>query len=660
MPRRSAAQIGSEFEDYCRRFLAELGFENVNGGNQFRIGEQIDACGGFEETLVIVEATTTTATRKGKPLLDEIKLIRGKASNIGAELKQNPLYSRYKNVKYVLAVNFDARDEDHKEANKQPRVYLWDRSFMDYYKELLSRIGQKALYNLLGEIEIHPSEHKPISLPSFRVVVQSTPHYLFFVSPNELLKWAYVARRELGREKFYQRLVEKRRIAKISDYVNSGHYFPNSVIVAFNVDPTFDPLPIQKVDGLNVPSGLEFGKLSFPRTFRSCWIVDGQHRLYGMSKSAAGDTFIPVVALQNLPIEKQAALFLDINKHQKPVAPDLVWDLEGEMRPTTRDGIVSRIAKRLNERGPMKGRVYIPLSGMKRRGQINLAGLCSAIKKHILSRRVLAQEIGDPLFTNDHDRLVESASHYLSSCLEIVDRDAAQWQKEGFWFGNAGVAILMSIAERILIRTRKVPSDVELTKYFDPAIEHLERYAEPRKLKSLKQRCNSEGGRDEVADEFARAIRRSLGDSQFAEDVPEHSGEQRIKRVERGLAELLARVLGTNDSEWFRHRVPQDIQDRVKEVRKRDRLGSGRIQEYLTLGQIGQIVGRKDNWADLEATLVSDAGFNDREDVQSGFSTINRLRGRIAHGRASLSEADESLLDGFLQKFERAIESNSE
>lgn len=125
------------------------------------------------------------------------------------------------------------------------------------------------------------------------------------------------------------------------------------------------------------------------------------------------------------------------------------------------------------------------------------------------------------------------------------------------------------------------------------------------------------------------------------------------------VAELLAKVLGTNDSEWFRHRVPEEIQARVKETKSKDRSGSGRIEEYLTLGQIGQIVGRQDNWADQEATLVKVPGFNDREDVQSGFSTINRLRGRIAHGRASLSEADVSLLNGFLQKFEKAIESPS-
>ena len=73
---------------------------------------------------------------------------------------------------------------------------------------------------------------------------------------------------------------------------------------------------------------MEFGCLSFPGTFRSCWIIDGQHRLYGLSRSTTKNLIMPFIALEGTKLPDQAKLFLDINKNQKPVPPDLVWDLE--------------------------------------------------------------------------------------------------------------------------------------------------------------------------------------------------------------------------------------------------------------------------------------------------------------------------------------------
>ena len=41
-------------------------------------------------------------------------------------------------------------------------------------------------------------------------------------------------------------------------------------------------------------------------------------------------------------------MFLDINENQKPVSPDLVWDLRGTLTPKEPKGIISRIVKELD------------------------------------------------------------------------------------------------------------------------------------------------------------------------------------------------------------------------------------------------------------------------------------------------------------------------
>ena len=68
---------------------------------------------------------------------------------------------------------------------------------------------------------------------------------------------------------------------------------------------------------------------------------------------------MPVVAFQDLPIEDQCRIFLDINKYQKPVPPDLVWDLNGVMLKPEEEGIISNTVKQMNADGPLRFMVYI-------------------------------------------------------------------------------------------------------------------------------------------------------------------------------------------------------------------------------------------------------------------------------------------------------------
>lgn len=650
MPRRPASAIAEEFEAGVRAFLERCAFDDVNGGRGFRLGEQIDALAGFEDTLIIIECTT--GSRAGKPLLDEIKLLRGKMTSIQRAAEDNEVYQKYTEFRYAIAVNFDVRSVDEEEARKEPTVSIWDRTYLEYYADLFRKIGTFAKFNLLGELDIRPRVTHSVQVPSFKIAAESTTAYLFYADPREILKWAYVARREIGREKYYQRLVEAGRLKRIADYIDQGGYFPNAAIVAFNVQPEFKRFAEVREHFPQWTQGVEFGSLSFPATFRSCWIVDGQHRLYGMAKALNPTTaLMPIVALEGATVEDQAQLFLDINKTQKPVPSDLVWDLEGEMRPNSREGIISRVAKALNEEGPLAERIYVPLEGPHKHGQLKLSGICSAIRKRRITDRVLEHKFENPLYEEDAARLVRRTSHALNSSLQAADQVFDEWQKEGFWFQNTGIAIFMALYERILSHCKHVPSETELRTYLGPVKGHMERYRGSEQMKGLRQRCNSEGGRDEVAAELVRAIRRQTEEPDFAEDVPEFEFERRIRAVERGLGHLIAEKLSSAAMNWFKERVPAGIQTRVKALMQRDKSAGGAAQDYLTLGEIAIVVLRQDNWSVLEPDFTS-AGFGTAQEVDFAFSTINKLRGRLTHGRAELGEADELLLNGFLRKFE--------
>jgi DNA sulfur modification protein DndB len=73
--------------------------------------------------------------------------------------------------------------------------------------------------------------------------------------------------------------------------------------------------------------------LHLPKRYRSCWIIDGQHRLFGYSKAdkeKVKNRTVPVVAFHNLPQDVQSRMFVDINHKQVKVPANLLGQIMQE------------------------------------------------------------------------------------------------------------------------------------------------------------------------------------------------------------------------------------------------------------------------------------------------------------------------------------------
>lgn len=108
-------------------------------------------------------------------------------------------------------------------------------------------------------------------------------YYSFSIEPEKLLKIGYVLHRNEANSSMkptYQRIIKKKRLNEVREFINNGGYFPNSIIISLDTEGkglVFDQAS-QKID--NTISRI--GILHIPKKYRSAYIIDGQHRLYIM------------------------------------------------------------------------------------------------------------------------------------------------------------------------------------------------------------------------------------------------------------------------------------------------------------------------------------------------------------------------------------------
>lgn len=673
-------KLATEFENYVKNFLVKLGFLDVDGARDtFRINEiQVDACGGFDETLLIVECCMAMEL-KGKSLKSKINEFRGKSAIIEKGIEEHPKYGKYGNVRYILATrNIEVKRDDIVYANEyKPRIYLWDENFMEYYEDLFGKIGKYAKFNTLGEIGIRPSQQNPISVPAFMTSMGGRIMYSFVMDPKDLLEISYVARREMRDERYYQRILRKDRIEKIADYIEDNKPLPNSLIIAFNEDfkklVKFDA--IKKGDKVSLTEwpypGISYGILTFPKDYRSCWIIDGQHRLYAFAHSEKS-YHMPIVAFHDLPTEEQCRIFLDINRFQKPVPPDLVWDLNGMMLETEEEGIISNSVKRMNKDGPLKYKIYIPSSGIKAkraRKLLKLSGVCISIKRNGLASRITASGVANPFHSDDHEESVKKVSDGLNEFFVCVKNKLKEdWDKgsKGFVLSNAGIAIMISLLERIIWRTvkssKKSPNIIDYSKYLEPVHKYmLDHYSSESDIKKLQLGITSEGGRHLFLGELIKHIARELGDEEFAIGMELYPTSEIVK-IEGKLKEVTKIVLGKGETgDWFKVKVeaidPGMYNRALKNAKKDGNISLDQAYLGLTFGDCLSIISK---YSYLFNNVLWGPGkeFRERVEFEVALKHISRIRATQSHYTgANLQPSDWQLFDIYMKKATNCLDS---
>lgn len=161
-----------------------------------------------------------------------------------------------------------------------------------------------------------------------RTAQDTVPFFVFHARAKDIKQWVGVRRVEDYPEGTQRVLLPPRRKA-ITRFLgaDSLNTIPNSILLAFEPNSaTFSSLGseishcLPKTNILNgCEEQLDWGILQFsfspetPDHLKPALIVDGQHRLYGISDFSQEDLPLLVVSLINAPLQEQAFQFVVIN-----------------------------------------------------------------------------------------------------------------------------------------------------------------------------------------------------------------------------------------------------------------------------------------------------------------------------------------------------------
>ena len=400
----------------------------------------VDLIAMDDETCLFVDCYAIEEKTNARTFGTEINSIKNSLGPLISDIR-----SKYgdKKFKYILVTyNYCLNDLDLK-LLEQSNIIQFDEENISYYNSLVEHLGTAARYQLLGSIFSKATiKGMDSKIPAIEGRMGNLTYYSFLIEPERLLKIGYVLHKtkaHMDQMPTYQRLIKKDRLKKIREFVNNGGYFPNSLIVSID---TKDKLKFEKAPQNFQTEHATIGTLYLPREYKTAYIIDGQHRLYGYSESkfAEKDT-IPVIAFVNLDKDNQLKMFMDINENQKPVSKtlrnilniDLNWNSDNLSK--RREAVILHICQELGEKAdsPLFGRVLTGEDAITEKRCITIEYLKSALEKtcffnkynkknEIIERGLLDKE--------DSEMTYKVVYAYLRNCLQVIaDMCDDEWNK---------------------------------------------------------------------------------------------------------------------------------------------------------------------------------------------------------------------------------------
>lgn len=495
------------FEDRVWATLARLQFKHLNRDRWFKLEygaspnqtQQIDVFAADEEVILLVECKSTETIRSGQ-FKKEIEAISGQREGILRRVKQE--YPHHK-VKFILATNNYTVSDQIAGRIKDADIFHVTEDTIEYYLTLADHLGAAAKYQLLGALFAGTKiPNLEPTVPAIRGSMGGYTYYSFAIEPARLLKMSYVLHRNQANSALmptYQRLIKKSRLKKVAGFVETGGFFPNSIIL--NVETKREKGNL-KFDLAPKSSGeAKIGLVHLPQTYRAAYVIDGQHRLYGYANSDRADTdLIPVVAFVDLPRDEQVRLFMQINENQQAVPKNLRNTLNSDLLWGSDDytqrakALRLRIAQHLGEQktSPLFDRVIIGENAKSNTRCITIDAIDNGLSRGNLIGSFVktgAKSVGT-FYAGGNQATADVLIPFLEAAFGVLREGLpAQWQlggaEGGFVFMNNGIQaflrILSDIVDNVMLDESVSPLQLsteemlEACRHFlDPLIDHIE------------------------------------------------------------------------------------------------------------------------------------------------------------------------------------------
>src|SRR3989344_732011 len=613
------------FEKRIEEFVRKLGFSDVSHDPEgFRFQDsrcQIDVICGSENNVLLIECRTQEVTGPSEDIKKWIALMNGRRGEYTKVLGAHPKYKKYKNVFLVLAVGKEVIvSESNSKYAEDLDIAMWGELDRSCYEKQPTILREVTLHNILADLGATvPAEavHTAVAFKTLiKVHSKAFNAYSFSAAPTEIIKYCYVARREQGKSDYYQRIIDSSRLNSVADYINKGGSFINNIIVAhdpiigrenLSFTPIHNYLGEVANDDLIKRLGdsaynLEIGILQFPLSYKSFWVIDGQHRLFGYSAandlSRAGAT-VPVVMIEQIPKTEQMRLFVDINHKQKTINANLIWDIKGDIEPETIEGAVSNLVKALDEKGPLQGQIKIPAK--RNRAPINLSALCRAIiKSGLMKDRVKwVTENKNPFFkSKDVVLSAQAVRAALDDYFESLKSELDTEIFEDIVLNSTAIEILVALFSLTTVNIKLTDNSEARRQKYRSWLSILKQHIDKRLIGELRK-ATGEALKDDATKKLLGLLAEGSKDQQFillsqslAKEIP---GFQELERELRQWIGSLFDRYGNGESfdVWLSRTCPQRFDPSGYQILKKNfsnrdphRLKLAKLSDFLSLGNI--------------------------------------------------------------------------
>ncbi len=653
-----AKPIGDSFEDEVWTVFYKMGFEVMNRDNTFSVvysegnggsplSRQIDVVAIDEEVILLIECKAASKVDTKKSWDDEINKIGNLKGKLFKEILGKFPGRKCKHL--FVTKNYALGDAD-KSRLKENKIYYLDQNGIQYYKRLSEQLKEATKYQLLGSIFANTEIDSLNNIvPAIKGKMGIHDYYTFLIEPDTLLKIGYILHRTNANNDYdellpsYQRLIKKERLKAIREFVNSGGYFPNSIIISLDIPKGQSHLTFDTGAKGEKDTNAKMGMLHLPNWYQSAFIIDGQHRLYGYTGSKfAGSNQIPVVAFENLNNEEQLKLFVEINENQKAVPKALRNILEIDIYKNDKNlykrgqALQGYIGKRLGEDSNSKlyGRVIIGEDAGNDFCNLTIENIKNAFKKtgFFNTYKKNGQIESEGLFVENtlkeiDDKFYPFFTTLLSQFVELV---GDEWTNADYLTSNNGIGMIIRILYDIVsIAVNDEPNAIkEPNRLLEKCEEHLLVFADtiiglPVEKKEEIRKTKGTAGLETPYRIVQMAMHESDSsftnesiDSYYIEHGTDYNDE--AKRMIIAIKSELVRFAKEtfSGSDWMNKYLSEahekDLTTRIINkniVNKRNNIDEEvNVWDEITLDDIQKIISNGSNWSNIFQEFFSQKG----------------------------------------------------